>query len=463
MQIKVHIGVDGDEELKSKMDSAGASMDKLTDKTETASDKTQSLTRDYIGAAQQFSLAASSISSLWFQFDNLEKAQLRVDRAEKTLTSSNAGVIRAQESLNKLVQDGITSGPEYESAVLKLSAAQQKLDNDTRALAIAQGDMSQAQLGFALSVVPSVMGAVTGLSGGLQALGIITKITNAETAASGLAFKGATIGAIGHKIAVGASALATKGLALATKLLHLAMGPVGLIILGVTTFLGLFATNAFGVRDAINSMGKAIGDAIPILRPLLDTLAGIANTIFPQAEEETQSLGDVTAATLTDMGSEYEKLQQEIAANTSQVTILNADMAQQHTEAFNNLNEVTRTTSAAVSQSLNNLGTDTEKNADRIVKAANKAAAALMALSLVSRGSTKDKTVSGVKKAATGFSGLVTQPTLFLAGERGPETVNIAPVQAGARSGPLVVTVITQLDGREVARTVNKFQGRNIQ
>jgi uncharacterized protein YukE len=285
--------------------------------------------------------------------------------------------------------------------------------------------------------------------------------SNIQAAISGGVFKGATLSMIAHKLATGATTIATHGLALATKLLHLAMGPIGLIIIGVTTFLGLFATNAFGVRDAINQMGKAIGDAIPLLRPLLDALATIANTIFPQAEEQTEDFGLTTMTTNEDVMASYTQLQSEVEANTSQVTILDAEMAKQHKEAFESLQKVTKDVSTSVSKSLDDLGNKTEKMADRITKAARRAAEALRSLGLASSGPTK--TSLSTKPAANGFSGMVTEPTLFLAGEAGPETVNIAPVATAGRNGPVMITVVTQLDGREVARTVSRVQGQSVQ
>lgn len=47
------------------------------------------------------------------------------------------------------------------------------------------------------------------------------------------------------------------------------MGPIGIAIIGVSSFMALFPTNAFGVPDAINAAGKAIVDAVPILHHYL--------------------------------------------------------------------------------------------------------------------------------------------------------------------------------------------------
>jgi len=44
----------------------------------------------------------------------------------------------------------------------------------------------------------------------------------------------------------------------------------------------------------------------------------------------------------------------------------------------------------------------------------------------------------GIVPAARGFNGMVSRPTLFLAGEAGPEQVNITPEGSGASGGPVV-------------------------
>ena len=57
------------------------------------------------------SAGASSATSLYFQYDNLEKVQTRVDQTEPALRASKANRITAQTRLCELVSKGVTSGP----------------------------------------------------------------------------------------------------------------------------------------------------------------------------------------------------------------------------------------------------------------------------------------------------------------------------------------------------------------
>ena len=47
------------------------------------------------------------------------------------------------------------------------------------------------------------------------------------------------------------------------------------------------------------------------------------------------------------------------------------------------------------------------------------------------------KSIGEFKTAATGFDGVVTEPTMFLTGEAGPESVQVTPLTAGMnKNGP---------------------------
>jgi hypothetical protein len=455
--------VEGDAEVKSKFDSVGAAADELGEKTEEAGKSASTTRKAYLETAAGIGEVSIAAFELYSRFDDLQKGELRIAEAEKNVDSARASLLGSQAALNRLVADGVTGGIEFERATLRVDAAQQQLSISQEKAKEAQSELAEAHASFAIGTIPTTLSGIIGIQNAYSGLRNSQILSNIQTVISEKVLKGATLGTIGHRIATVGSTVATHGLATATKLLHLAMGPVGLAIIGISTFLALFATNSFGVRDAVNAMGKAIGDAIPVLRPLLDTLASIANTIFPEAKEETEDFSITTMSANQDVMDSYSAMQSQIEANATQVTIVDAEMAKQHTEAFQNLNKVTRDTSLSVAKSLDDLSTKTEKSSDRISKAASKAAAALRALSLTSGGSSKDKEISGVKKAASGFSGLVTEPTLFLAGEAGPETVNISPVQAGTKGATIVLTSVIQLDGRELARTVNRYQGRMVQ
>lgn len=270
----------GDQEFGRKIQSASSNLNTLGRTSDRVNETTSRIKPNMAQAGLGLSAAASGAASLYFQFDNLQKVELRVRTAEKNVDASRASLITSQASLTKLVQSGIMTGNEYEAAQLRVSAAEQQLSIAKERAGIVQGDLTQANLQFALGVVPQMIGAVSSASLGLKGLGL----------SFGMAGTGATAGSFG-----------IKGFALAMKTAMLSMGPIGLILIGIGTVLTLIATNAFGVRDAINAMGKAIGDALPFLRPLLEFFGTVGTALFGeteamQAEHSSAASQDFAAA-----------------------------------------------------------------------------------------------------------------------------------------------------------------------
>src|SRR5690242_13496632 len=98
--------VEGDAEVESKLNGISDSMENAGERTEAAAQKTVNYTSVLKESALGISTAASSVTSLYFQYDNLEKSQSRVDKAERTLTSAQSSLISAQQAVNKLNQEG---------------------------------------------------------------------------------------------------------------------------------------------------------------------------------------------------------------------------------------------------------------------------------------------------------------------------------------------------------------------
>ena len=112
-------------------------------------------------AASAVSLA-SGVGSLYFQYDNLEKVQLRIRKA-------SLEVSRSQELVNKLVSEGKTGTLDYQQALEKLSIAEERhriLSDDLKE--------SQIALGFSIAqtalTIPSAITAIKGLTSATSVL-----------------------------------------------------------------------------------------------------------------------------------------------------------------------------------------------------------------------------------------------------------------------------------------------------
>jgi len=360
------IEVQGQAEASAEVDRFGNAIEESDKKAEKAAQTTKSMSMGILQAGAGFATAASGAVGLFFAYDNLQKGALRIETAEKNRDVAMKSVIDAQAKLDAMTQKGIVSGASYESAVLGLTNAKQQLAIAEQKVSIATGDLSQQQLNFALSVLPTVFGAIQGVQGALAILRGV-KLANVAAEVASSAATAASIPILAVKTAAtGAAATATGGLTLATRLLHLAMGPVGWIILGVSGFLALFATNAFGVRDAINAAGKAIGDAIPILRPLLDMLGSIANSLFPQTKDESDKMKEGVTTDLQQVGAEFREFESQSLASAGVVQTSIQDMSDVSSAAVDAM-------SRAVGASAGSIVTD----AQRIESAMSRAQAAV--------------------------------------------------------------------------------------
>ena len=100
------------------------------------------------------------------------------------------------------------------------------------------------------------------------------------------------------------------------------------------------------------------------------------------------------------------------------------------------------------------------KNYNRIAKKTGKESLALAEYFTV--GGTK---LGNVTKAASGFEGMISSPTMFLAGESGAEHVSITPVNRGGGGQTINQYIIVQgsiLAERDVERIANKSLKRDL-
>lgn len=276
-------------------DSAAGSMNK-------AERSTKSIGSAMKDSALSFSAAAANITNLAFQYGDLEKSQQRVEKAESTLLSSEASLAAAKVTLGNLVKRGITDGAAYESAQLRVASSQERLRVATTDVTIAQGDLEEANVRFAMSVLPTVLSSVTAVTQGINAFkgtSLAAAIGTRTLGASSLLLA-PTLGASGAA-ATGAS-FGFRAMAGGIRTALLALGPVGWAITGVSIAATLLATNAFGIRDAFVSTGKAIHEFInQYFKPLGDLITWVIdglNTLGAGLESGlAPAFGDAGSAT----------------------------------------------------------------------------------------------------------------------------------------------------------------------
>lgn len=363
-----------------------------------------------------FVSAASEALSLWTQYDNLEKLELKITIAEKNLDSAKRSLIMSQAALDELVTRGITSGAEYEAAVINVDMAQQQLNIANEHLIQSQGNLTQQQLNFGLVVLPTVFNAIQGIHAAIETWRTVQiALTTAQSAQTIV-----NLGSIGSFTALTAATMAqtfaTNAGVIATRLFHLAMGPIGWTILGVSTFLGLFATNAFGVRDAMNAVGKAVGDALLFLQPLLNALAEIANTLFPQTEKASSEAGQSMAVDIEGLKQKHEELYLRWQEQDTGIISSALSVAQ------------------VGGENMNRFAIKIDKVADSVVADARRMEKALSKVGAVDVGG-------------------------FLADPRGESKSSKASSLGGTERS---ITVIINMDGKQIAKYFSDFAGDTI-
>lgn len=243
-----------------------------------------------------FTAVIGSAVSLYQSFQQLERAQVAVDRATLNYNRTQLQIEGLQRKVNQLVAEGKTGTTEYAVATDKLALAQDKQAINAQKVEFAQENLNMQYAEFAQEIIPqgiALMGSLSAAYGAVQKDGESFTETLHGMADTALA-------------AFGAMGKAAKSFG--TALLSLQMHPLVIAIEAVVAVLLLFITNIGGARDAINGFGKALGDAIPGLKPLLDWLAQAGRGLTELAGTTSQSggviidqFGNIQAASVENM------------------------------------------------------------------------------------------------------------------------------------------------------------------
>ena len=234
------------------------------------------------GLASAVSLTAG-ITSLAFQFDNLDRAQLRVRKTALEMS-------RAQEEVNKLVQDGKKDTLDYQQAIERLAIATEKNRQ-------AQTDATQGQIAFGLSIaqtaltIPAAIQGIQGLTSATSILNIVNSKWILIALAVIAAYEGITQ-AIKHFTgqdytitgAVGKMINSMNGLNQTSEL-----GTQSMVAYGDSiAYTGVIAQNS---TQQLQSFGKAIDVANVKIASSIDNLKKNENKLTDEIEATAITLG----------------------------------------------------------------------------------------------------------------------------------------------------------------------------
>ncbi len=266
---------------------------------------------DYKGVVTGMSQVTTSAYALYLGFDRVQDMTLQVDRANLMVKTSTEAVEKAQNAYATAVQKSGVGSADAKQASDALAIAQDRLKLAQDRSANATETQQQGMASFALSVIPSAITMMAGLS---------TTMMAATGASSGLAAAQAILNAI------------------------MSANPVAIVVLAIAGLVAILIA-AYNYcepfRNAVNNLGGAIRDVLGKafeyimigVKAFTDAIGAVAGFLGGVANSIGNWWADVTGATKT--------------ATEAQTTAVEASVEKQ-TVAFLDLETALRQEAAAL-------------------------------------------------------------------------------------------------------------------
>ena len=303
-----------------------------TDQFTDASNRAQQGQQGWMTTSQSTATAmvglGASIVSLWQNYDSLGDAQLKVDKAAYRLRGAQKKLQDIQDKLNILVQQGKTNTQEYRDLIEEEARAKQNVANLTGTYENAQEDLNTTLATFYTTVLPNIItvgsNMATMFDGFLRSGGAFPRMKDAISNLSMESFKFDNV----IKTVSGKFGIFTAGAVAATAGLtgmHRVTTLIGLtnpFFIAITVGAGLlaaFITNAWGFRDAVNGIGVALGNAVPLLKPwlvMLGDLGGALAALFGDIGnhlDQTAARAEGSSGKMAESGKNVSKTWTEVA------------------------------------------------------------------------------------------------------------------------------------------------------
>lgn len=260
-----------------------ASANDMGDSTEAAGAKMSTSLLNVATGVSGLTLSAYSLYKLW---DSIEDKQVALDRANRTMESSQNNLTKAQQAYNRAVEEYGADSIQATSAALSMENAQRSLENASVSAEQAQKAVNDAQTQAYLMTIP---GLITGLKSakdmydGLVAVGpkVVTAIGNIDSVQK-LAASSA------FRMAAGAGAFTAIYVAFTTDSedTRVAMSLLaGALVAAASAQWILNAAQAFGL--SLTVAGLAIVGVAAAAAATTYALASTYGAPTDQAEEET--------------------------------------------------------------------------------------------------------------------------------------------------------------------------------
>lgn len=231
------------------MNSMGKSMQTVEKNSTSAANKV----RNFGGGMQTMALGVASLAtglvSLQRSYADLEDSQIAVDRTARKVSVTQEALTKANEKLSEAQKKHGKDSEEYAQAQLDVEQAEQAAELATTMHGEALEDQERTYQNFYMSLIPTAIGMVSVLSG------MMGGFSRNSTAAAG----------------------SVTSMSRGMRILNTVLRFSPLFILAGVLFA--IRTNAFGFRDALDKLGKKVGDMFPFLRPFLNWVRDLGEAL----------------------------------------------------------------------------------------------------------------------------------------------------------------------------------------
>ena len=287
--------------LEKESGSAATSMDRLGKNTTTAAVNFQTATQGLLNLSTAAVQTYTSISNLDRANNRAKASIIAVARAEDLLNNK-------KERLNQLLKSGNASEAQVANIRREIATATADLTVKEEKMAIEKAAVNDVYMLFATNIANVTISS-------LQTITVLVGQERMANIASTLAMKLKNVATWDNIMAMRANAAASRAagfadmtlvasktsVTLATRVatgaLHafkIALGPIGLIFIGISAAMVAYETNLGGIKDTING------------------LLGIQDDFKDSLEDERNAIDDVTESTakfddqLSTIGSKYD-------------------------------------------------------------------------------------------------------------------------------------------------------------
>jgi hypothetical protein len=274
--------VDTSKEVLSNVDSNVKHItETITAENEKIVSKTQQLTTKFrehgVEIARSTAELSAGIVGFATDFDVLGRAQVKA--SQSTLSYE-----KAQAKLEAMQKSGKYTAEQLAQQQEAVRIASEKQD-------LAQGHLHDTYANFLAHIPGEMFNFGSSAAGIWQLVGASQKTSAVQTAVSAATYNGVLAS---MSAANSATATTTQILGRVMQSVFLS-NPITLPLIAVSAVVMALAFNVGGLRDRVNELGKAIGDAIPFLRPFLEALGSLQN-LFGGNAEKSKDLADATNA-----------------------------------------------------------------------------------------------------------------------------------------------------------------------